>query len=96
MPSVSILFRLSPIPPLSMGSGTVPKSLEPWLEEGSDMSWNSAFATPLANNVTWSSLNSTERKVLLPTSSSRNVSYKIKVSDVIRTLKRFCKKSRML
>jgi hypothetical protein len=31
--------------------------------------------TPLINNVTWSSLNSTERKVLMPTSSCKNVSF---------------------
>jgi hypothetical protein len=48
--------------------------------------------TPLATNVTWSSLNSTERKVLMPTNSSRNVSYKIRVSDVIRIVKRLCEK----
>lgn len=94
--SVSNLFRLSPILPLPVGIGTIPKSLEPLLQEGSDISWNSEFVTPVANSVTRSSLNSTERKVLMPTSSSRNVSYKIKVSDVIRIVKHLCNKSRLL
>ncbi|GFG37529.1 hypothetical protein Cfor_11582 [Coptotermes formosanus] len=70
--SVLVLFRLSPIPPLQMGGGTIPESLEPLLEEGSDMSWNSAFVTPLARSVTCSSLTSSERKVLMPLNSHRN------------------------
>jgi hypothetical protein len=70
-----------------MGSGTIPESLKPLLEEGSDMSWNSVFVTPLANNMTRSSLNSTERKVLMPSSSSKNVSYKISLSDVLQIVK---------
>ncbi|XP_021933107.1 uncharacterized protein LOC110836322 isoform X2 [Zootermopsis nevadensis] len=64
--------KLSPIPLLPMGSGTVPESLEPLLEDGSDMSWNSAFATPLSNIHTRSCLNSDERKVLMPTDSSKS------------------------
>lgn len=75
MLSVSILFRLSPIPHFRLGSGVIPESLEPLLEEGSDMSWNSAFMTPVANNVTRSSLTSNEKKVLVPHSSHRNVGY---------------------
>uniref|UniRef100_A0A2Z5TRX8 Putative breast cancer type 2 susceptibility protein n=1 Tax=Reticulitermes speratus TaxID=60591 RepID=A0A2Z5TRX8_9NEOP len=64
--------KLSPIPPLQMGGGAIPESLEPLLEEGSDMSWNSAFATPLASSVTFSGLTSSEKKVLMPHNSHRN------------------------
>jgi len=39
------------------------------------MSWNSGFMTPLASNVTCSSLTSNEKKVLVPHSSHRNVGY---------------------
>lgn len=53
----------------------IPESLEPLLEAGSDMSWNSGFMTPLASSVTCSSLTSNEKKVLVPHSSHRNVGY---------------------
>ena len=75
MLSVSILLRLSPIPPFQMGGGMIPESLEPLLEEGSDMSWNSGFVTPLASSVTFPSLTSNEKKLLVPHSSHRNVGY---------------------
>jgi hypothetical protein len=69
-----------------MGSVTIPESLKPLLEEESDTSWNSAFVTPRAYNMTCSSLSSADRKVLMPSNSSKNVSYKI-TSDVIRIVK---------
>jgi hypothetical protein len=71
---------------VAIGSETIPESLKPLLEEGSDTSWNSAFVT----------MNSTDRKVLMPTNSSKNVSYKIRFSDVIRILKHLYNKLRML
>lgn len=75
MLSLSILFRLSPIPPFQLGGGMIPESLEPLLEEGSDTSWKSVFMTPLSSSVTCSSLTSNEKKVLVPQSSHRNVGY---------------------
>jgi len=75
MLSVSILFRLSPIPPFQLGGGMIPESLEPLLEEGSDMSWSSGFMTPLTSSVTCSRLTSNEKKVLVPQSSHRNIGY---------------------
>jgi len=53
----------------------IPESLEPSLEEGSDMSWNSGFMTPLASSVTCCSLTLNEKEVLVPQSSHRNVGY---------------------
>ncbi|XP_069684155.1 breast cancer type 2 susceptibility protein homolog isoform X2 [Periplaneta americana] len=58
--------KLSPVVPLQVESGTIPESLEALLEEGSDVSWSSTFATPLASNATLSNLNSNEKKVFIP------------------------------
>lgn len=56
------------VPCTALSEQAMPSALNTLLDgqECVDVSWTSSMATPLTGNVTWSNLNTEERKVLLP------------------------------
>ncbi|KAJ9574868.1 hypothetical protein L9F63_007963 [Diploptera punctata] len=66
-------FKTSRLSPITPTASSVPESLEALLHDGSEISWSSAFATPLTSNVTCSRLGTEEKKLLIPCSASKNL-----------------------